>query len=1073
MFAVNSAASTVDFTQSSYSADESSNYAAIGVKRNCQSGENPGPVSVSYSSSNGTATAGSSGDYTTDYTAVSGTLTWGASGDCGVTKTFYVPILEREDAIIEGNETVNLSLSNGKTAVLTIIDNEIFDFSPSNYSVDEDAGVATIGVKMNCPSGVNPSSASIWYATSNGTATTGSSGSLGDYTAVNGTLTWGASGCDTTQTFNVSIQKDLEVEGDETVNLSLDNGKTAVLTILDNEVFDFSPSSYSVDEGAGVATIGVKMSCAPGVNPSSASIWYATSNGTATTGSSGSLGDYTAVNGTLTWGASGCGTTKTFNVPIQDDSEIEGDETVNLSLDNGKTAVLTILDSDKSVFSFSQEKYSVGEGYSYGARIGIKRTQCGSDSPRTSISYASSNGTATSEDDYRAVSEILTWGASGDCRSKWPKILINDDSIVEGDETVNLTLSHVNGGTEIDKAVLTIIDDDANVVGFSQENYSVNEDAHSATITIDRTECLESSSVSVRYQNNSYGSTTGTSGSDYNVVSGQLTWEEGEGCESKSFEVPILDDSELEGNETVNMTLYSPSGTKLGQSNAILTIIDNESLPTPQPSTSSLGQAIIIAGIARPKDSLFPYSNEYVQRMYNLLKERGFTDEDIHYMNPQPPDLDFDGYLEEQRHDYKLLDPEQELADVFDEASKYLQAGQQFVFYLHGHALPDHFRIKQDYELSAEKLSHLLDKIPASIEQVIMLDSCYSGSFLDDLKGNTNRIVLTSADADNRAWEIVGNESFSNKFISELRHGETIGEAFNRAKVMIKNDPKSFGNQDPWLDDDGDGLYTFTGDGRYAARTYLGRQGVHAAPPPEIVSVHPRILLDDTATATLWIKVIPNREEVINKVRAVLMKPNNLQFRDYQGEATNFGRNTDLELRYNGAQERYEGVYDYFCTEGEWRVSYQVQSKEGIWSDIAFGEVQQVPAPQAPACLVPMTVKMGLNQTRYTTGDTLRLDMVVNGAGNADLYVAILFPGSGFMTLGYPDRFGFLNTIQPYLLSENISGKKVYPILNLQLPSGLVLGNYSTCGVLVHPNSVDVLDRNNWIHLDCPQFEMY
>jgi hypothetical protein len=243
LFAANSAASTVDFTQSSYNVDESAGVATIGVKLNCQPGENPDPVSVSYSSSNGTATAGSSGDSTADYTAVSGTLTWGNSGslgtnggDCGATRNFYVPIFNN-DAIVENNETVNLSLNNGNTAVLTILENGVYDFSSSSYSVDEDAGVATIEVIKHCSLGTT-CSPPVSYNSSNGTATAGSSGSLGgDYTAVNGSLTWGASGCecDTTRTFDVPIRDDSEVEGNETVNLSLSNGNTAVLTILDNE----------------------------------------------------------------------------------------------------------------------------------------------------------------------------------------------------------------------------------------------------------------------------------------------------------------------------------------------------------------------------------------------------------------------------------------------------------------------------------------------------------------------------------------------------------------------------------------------------------------------------------------------------------------------------------------------------------------------------------------------------------------------------------------------------------------------------------------------------------------------
>lgn len=73
---------------------------------------------------------------------------------------------------------------------------------------------------------------------------------------------------------------------------------------------------------------------------------YATSNGTATAGS-----DYTATSGTLTFNPGQ--TSRTFTVPIIDDSLNEVDETVNLTLSNPSnatlgspaTATLTIIDS--------------------------------------------------------------------------------------------------------------------------------------------------------------------------------------------------------------------------------------------------------------------------------------------------------------------------------------------------------------------------------------------------------------------------------------------------------------------------------------------------------------------------------------------------------------------------------------------------------------------------------------------------------------------------------------------------------------------------------------------------------
>lgn len=111
---------TIQFSSANYSFNENGGIATITVTR---TGGSNGAVGVSYSTSNGTATAGS------DYTATSGILNW-ASGDTG-NKTFSVPILD--DSIYEGSETVNLSLNGPtggatlggpSTAVLTLLEND-------------------------------------------------------------------------------------------------------------------------------------------------------------------------------------------------------------------------------------------------------------------------------------------------------------------------------------------------------------------------------------------------------------------------------------------------------------------------------------------------------------------------------------------------------------------------------------------------------------------------------------------------------------------------------------------------------------------------------------------------------------------------------------------------------------------------------------------------------------------------------------------------------------------------------------------------------------------------------------
>ena len=94
----------VQFGSASYTAGEAAGTFNITVAR---TGNTSGAATVAYSTSNGTAAAGS------DYTAASGTLSF-AAGEAS--KTFAVSILN--DTLVEGDETVNLSLANPTGATL-------------------------------------------------------------------------------------------------------------------------------------------------------------------------------------------------------------------------------------------------------------------------------------------------------------------------------------------------------------------------------------------------------------------------------------------------------------------------------------------------------------------------------------------------------------------------------------------------------------------------------------------------------------------------------------------------------------------------------------------------------------------------------------------------------------------------------------------------------------------------------------------------------------------------------------------------------------------------------------------
>jgi M6 family metalloprotease-like protein len=85
-------------------------------------------------------------------------------------------------------------------------------------------------------------------------------------------------------------------------------------------------------------------------------------------------------------------------------------------------------------------------------------TRVGDTSAAVSVDYATSDGTATAGADYTAASGTLSFGPGE--TSKSFAVPITADSVTEGDETVNLTLSNPTGGASLgtpSTAVLTIL----------------------------------------------------------------------------------------------------------------------------------------------------------------------------------------------------------------------------------------------------------------------------------------------------------------------------------------------------------------------------------------------------------------------------------------------------------------------------------------------------------------------------------------------------------------------------------------------------------------------------------------
>ena len=117
------------------------------------------------------------------------------------------------------------------------------------------------------------------------------------------------------------------------------------------------------------------------------------------------------------------------------------------------------------------------------------------------------------------------------------------------------------------------VDTDKGTFGFSVDNYTVNESGGTATITVNRIGGSDGAAT----VNWALSDGTGTLADITGASSGSVAFADGELF--KTFTVAINNDTSLERNETLNLTL-SGTGLTFGQSTATLTIRDNDFVPT-------------------------------------------------------------------------------------------------------------------------------------------------------------------------------------------------------------------------------------------------------------------------------------------------------------------------------------------------------------------------------------------------------------------------------------------------------------------------------------------------------------
>lgn len=413
-------------------------------------------ITVDYQSVEGTALDGP------DYAGVSGTLTF---APMQTQMTITIPIVD--DLIGEDPEFFTVLLSNpvngqlgNDVGIVNIDDNDGGAADPAlsidDVTVLEDVGTATLTISLS--EAHLSEDVTVEWMTVAGSATTPQ-----DYNEVlNGfaTIPMG----DTSVTIPVGIVDDTLEEPDEQftvlllnpVEATIDDGVGEV-TILANDTVSpaISIGDATVTEGPG-AQAELVVSLTGGVSEN-VTVNYQTQDGTAI-----APGDYVGVNPPQQLTFLPGQTSKSIFIDINDDSDIELDETFNVvlsdasanaTIDDG-TGVVTILDDDELSVGI-ELSVSVNEGQSAAPIISLSQTV----GWPTVVSYATSDGSATNQADYVGSSGSVTIPANT-ISLPVPDIQTILDNESEGSEyfSVTITSAEANVLAGEDISTVTILD---------------------------------------------------------------------------------------------------------------------------------------------------------------------------------------------------------------------------------------------------------------------------------------------------------------------------------------------------------------------------------------------------------------------------------------------------------------------------------------------------------------------------------------------------------------------------------------------------------------------------------------
>ena len=557
---------TLEFAAPYFQVNEDGTNGVVTVRRR---GGTTGSVSVTFSTSDGSALAG------INYSPVTTNLTF-PNGE--VFESVAIPVFR--DYVITTNLAVNLNLSNPTggadlgnlpTAQLTLINVDSgVSFASSTYSAPENALSGFAQINLVRIGGTNGTASVGFYTATNGTAIANT-----NYIPVSNIVSFAAG--QTSAFVNVPVLHTPAAEGNTTVIMQLTNAinalllapSTATLTVVDVDQlagqFVFSQTNYVVSEAAGAVNVTILRTNG---YTGSVSVTLTTAPITAQPGI-----NYVSTSNTVTFADGEI--SKTVSIPIIETHKVQGNTTFSVVLSNptgganistANTSIVTIIDDNTGV-AFSSPIYIVTET---AGSVTLAVNRIGTNGI-TTVSYATTNGTAIAGTNYLATSGTLVFNPGEFLKTF--QIPVLHDPRVTGPLSFTVTMFDPSAPAQIfanNPALVTINDADAGFAFTNSAFYAIKSGTN-VLISVIRSNA-NTGIVSVNYATSDG---TAAAGVDYTATTGVLTFSNGIGMQS--FSVPIINNSLVEGDRTFYVGIFNPSppAQLLVPNIASVTITDN------------------------------------------------------------------------------------------------------------------------------------------------------------------------------------------------------------------------------------------------------------------------------------------------------------------------------------------------------------------------------------------------------------------------------------------------------------------------------------------------------------------